>query len=228
MNNFIYFFFIPITMGEEVSITYESLFDILRREKNREELQELDKEFIKNLIEYIKSKELLIKQSQTEQYANDNEKIKIQLKNIKKIIRELFERRQRKIINMAIYKVRALSSLIDTKALLGEEKTFYDEIVKILSFFNDNIVNQIIIAESPKEKIIEENRIERQSINTNLNDQNDKNITLRFINAVPQFLGKEREIFGPFEEEDIATLPDYIADILISKGRAEILEFKNS
>ncbi|MEM4260431.1 MAG: hypothetical protein QXG00_04300 [Candidatus Woesearchaeota archaeon] len=213
-------------MGEDLNITYESLFDILRREKNREELQELDKDFVKNLIEYIRSKESLIKQSQI--YSNDQEKVRIQLKNIKKIIRELFERRQRKIINMAIYKVRTLNSLIETKSLLNEEKSFYDEIIKILTLFNDNIVNQIIIAESPKEiKKRSEDRSEDKDHKIE-EKVNDRNITLRFINAVPKFLGKENEIFGPFEEEDIASVPLYIADILISKGRAEILEFKNS
>jgi len=44
---------------------------------------------------------------------------------------------------------------------------------------------------------------------------------VRFLYAVPKFVGKELEEYGPFEEEDIANLPSDIADILIGKGRVE-------
>ena len=47
---------------------------------------------------------------------------------------------------------------------------------------------------------------------------------VRFINAVPKFVGPELEEYGPFQEEDIAKLPVEIAEVLISKGRVEEIE----
>jgi len=44
---------------------------------------------------------------------------------------------------------------------------------------------------------------------------------IRFIYSVPKFLGHYLEVYGPFEEDDTANLPEEIADILIKKGRAE-------
>ncbi len=44
---------------------------------------------------------------------------------------------------------------------------------------------------------------------------------IRFIYSVPKFLGHHLEVYGPFEEDDTANLPEEIADILIKKGRAE-------
>ena len=44
---------------------------------------------------------------------------------------------------------------------------------------------------------------------------------VRFLYAVPKFVGKELEEYGPFGEEDIANLPSEIADVLIGKGRVE-------
>ena len=38
---------------------------------------------------------------------------------------------------------------------------------------------------------------------------------------MPKFVGRDLEVYGPFEEEDIANLPGEIADILILKNRAE-------
>ncbi|MEK6614689.1 MAG: hypothetical protein AABZ32_01045, partial [Bacteroidota bacterium] len=46
-------------------------------------------------------------------------------------------------------------------------------------------------------------------------------ISVRFIKPVPKFLGPELESYGPFEPEDIASLPSQIARILVGKGRAE-------
>jgi len=45
--------------------------------------------------------------------------------------------------------------------------------------------------------------------------------TVRFLSAVPKFVGRELEEYGPFFAEDIASLPAVIADILVKKGRAE-------
>ena len=45
--------------------------------------------------------------------------------------------------------------------------------------------------------------------------------TIRFITTVPKFVGEEMEIYGPYQENETASLPTKIADILIKKGRAE-------
>ena len=55
-----------------------------------------------------------------------------------------------------------------------------------------------------------------------LSPKEEKSVkTVRFMSAVPKFLGRELEVYGPFEEEDVANLPGEVADVLIKKGRAE-------
>ena len=48
-----------------------------------------------------------------------------------------------------------------------------------------------------------------------------KNKMVRFIHAVPRFLGKELETYGPYEAEEIATLPEEIVNVLLQKNRVE-------
>jgi hypothetical protein len=50
---------------------------------------------------------------------------------------------------------------------------------------------------------------------------------VRFIHAVPQFYGEDAELYGPFDEEDIACLPREIAELLISKERADEIKEEN-
>ena len=47
---------------------------------------------------------------------------------------------------------------------------------------------------------------------------------IKFNHAVPKFVGEDLEVYGPFEENDMANLPSKIADVLVSKGRAEEMD----
>ena len=111
-------------MGE-VNITYETLFELLRREKNREELQKLDDSFLNDVLDYLneKKQQLELLKTKNDLFAVDEKKkAEIQDENIKKIIRELYERREKKIITIAIDKSRTSESVVDTSTLLKEEK----------------------------------------------------------------------------------------------------------
>ena len=70
----------------------------------------------------------------------------------------------------------------------------------------------------PEDKIIIENKAKNEI------EKNTKMV--RFVHAVPKFVGEELEEYGPFEEEDVASLPAEIARILINKGRAEKIDDK--
>ena len=110
-------------MVKSINITYETLFDMLRNEKSREELQKLDDSFFEDLIQYISDKKQLISQDKDSEFFSGLEKEKTvkQLKNIKKLVRELYERREKKIVNMALISSRT-GSILDDSALLKEEK----------------------------------------------------------------------------------------------------------
>ena len=44
---------------------------------------------------------------------------------------------------------------------------------------------------------------------------------VRFINAVPKFVGDDLNIYGPYEEQDVANLSERVAKVLVDKNRAE-------
>ena len=47
-------------METEVIITYDTLYEILRREKTRQELQDLNKTFFKDVTKYIEEKSSIL------------------------------------------------------------------------------------------------------------------------------------------------------------------------
>src|SRR3989344_998249 len=237
--------------SREVAITYETLFELLRREKSRDELQELQNTFFEDVIKYMQGKMNILANQNNELFATDEkEKTLIQLQNIKKILRDLYDRREKKIINLAINKSRTRSSIIDTSKLLAEERAFFESLCSSLDRFRGSILNRVLEARAPElsaELNIEqqhmpeagkegkEDRIiykteagKEQALNTSSKEletvAEKGNVAIRFLSPVPQFVGPELEVYGPFEEDESALLPEKVANVLIEKGRAEIDE----
>jgi DNA replication initiation complex subunit (GINS family) len=232
-------------MEKGAKITYETLFDLLRNEKNREELQAIDKDFFATFIEYIQDKERLVSDNSDNQLFSglEREKTTKQLDNAKKLIKELYERREKKILNMAIIASRT-GGLLDKSGLLPEEEQLYERMSSMLENFKNDILYRLLGGNMPKIRAdamvgMAEGSLNdssgtiasgghgsgsEQAARISTSPQSKDAVMVRFVHAVPKFVGKELEVYGPFEEEDIANLPKQIADILIGKGRAEIIQ----
>ena len=206
-----------------VTITYETLYEILRREKDRVELQNIEPSFFDDVIIYLKEKQAILEGKEDQQELfNQEEKIKTekQLTNVKKILREFYEKREKKIINMALDKSRTKSDLIDTSALIDPEKSLFESLVRTLDSYRENVLLKILDMQAPS-KVEEKEFKEAIELTQDKPTEEKSTKLLRFKHAVPKFVGLEGEEFGPFEEEDIASLPKEIAEVLINKDRVE-------
>ena len=192
-------------------ITYETLYEILRTEKNKNELQTLPTNFLQDLINYIQEKENIIQSQETKDsiFSSETEKTKKQLENTKRIIKEIYEKRERKIIELALLSSRS-NEPQETSSLLPQEKENYQNILKNLNSSRHNILINLL---SKKLPLIQKPKT--------IKTENKENKLIRFIKAVPKFLDTKLNIHGPFEKEDIASLPSRIANLLVKKQRAE-------
>ncbi|MBI2541878.1 hypothetical protein HYV80_04165 [Candidatus Woesearchaeota archaeon] len=205
-------------MVQEVVITYETLFELLHREKERTDLQKMEPAFFSDVIGYIKDKKKILGAKDSTFAQEERRKTERQLENIYKIIKEIYERREKKIILLALDKSRTKSNLIDTSSLLKEEKVVFEALSDLLDTYRDSILYSVLneqmpfmqpIAKAPKEEFRPASELKKP---TKL---------VRFMSYMSKFVGPELEEYGPFDEEDIASLPFEVADVLISKGKAE-------
>ena len=200
---------------KEIRLNYEVVFETLMREKNREELQKLEPAFYKDVADYISEKS---HKSRLESLSfEEREKAARQMQNIIKMCRELYERRERKITNLALIKSRT-NSVIDVSALLANEQPFFAELIKVFDRYREEILSSATVIPTAAPE-----RQEEHHAPSSPGAEEATAKMLRFVNAVPKFIGKDLEIYGPFDEEDVATLPAEIATILIKKGRAEVI-----
>ena len=220
-------------MGEqEVVVNYETLFEILRREKNREELQKLPENFLEEVRKYLNDKKQTTLSRSDDPFSEiEQEKTQRQLSNIKKIIREIYERREKKIIAMALNKSRIPNSAIETSVLLPEEGKLYEHLIDIFNRARNEILlnymsPEIKASEEPKEikeekpEPKEEKEPEQRADFQQAYDLK----TVKFITDTTQFVGPNLEIYGPYSKDETANLPAEVCNVLINKNKAVLSE----
>ena len=213
-------------MGDdEITITYETLFEILVREKGRDELQKLEETFFDDVVNYIEEKKVILEKNRHKSIFSEDESVAVmtQLKNIKSIINELYDRRERKVLNMAINKARTKSGLINTSALLVEENNLFEELTLILSNYRHKHLDKLFNSNGHQstEKLVEKT-VEPPVKESDLKHEGSKAdvMKVKFVTEVSKFAGTNLEEYGPFKPEDVVEVPEQIANILINSKKA--------
>ena len=152
--------------AKEVNITYETLFELLKREKDTADLQKLELSFFDNFVEYLNEKKDMMNKDDALFSYDEKKKVEKQIDNARRLIKEIYERREKKILNIALIKSRTKSHVIDTSSLLDNEKKFLEEIEKVLNAYRENVIYNIIegkpvsrLSTSISSKAVSETRI---------------------------------------------------------------------
>ena len=181
-------------------LTFDELFDTVVKEKSEEELQPLALDFFERVKAYVSSKQATIRISATDPFSLQKKEQAIhQMKNIKRLLRELYDRRERKIVSMALVRVRTGSPAFDVSVLSEGEKALFENIVQILTTARDKSSEEraeaVPMTEALKEVV--------------------------FVQDMTAFMGKDMQTYGPFNQNDITELPASLADALIEKGKVK-------
>ncbi|MBN2420677.1 DNA replication complex GINS family protein [Candidatus Woesearchaeota archaeon] len=203
-----------------MTITYETLFEVLRKEKNQEDLQKLDLDFYKEVQKYVEEKTSKLDEKPRldqfiEGYEQEMTALRIQLNNIRKIVRDIFDRRERKIIEMAVNKAKTGSNIVDTSALLPEEKEFFDNQIATINSFRRENLNSVLGFQTPNKP---------KDLNIAPSEQNIEFKKVQMLESVPKFVGVDLEIYGPFNASEEVELNPEIAEMLIKTSKAKIIE----
>jgi hypothetical protein len=120
------------------TFNYEDIYEILRNEKFASDLQDLSKEDLRKIKVYFKEK---IKSTEgqnqsTNLFASHNRaKSQLEVDNATRVVKDLLEQRERKLINRAVFNSRIDNSMRDTSNMLEIEEELYDQLVFVLKRF---------------------------------------------------------------------------------------------
>ena len=178
-------------MSETNQIDLNTLYTIVLRETESDSVQELSANLYPSISEYVGK-------LKREEYDNIEAKIKNELV---KIIAELFSMLIKIRIEKAIN-----SEPMDFSNLLDEEKYILDAVDEMRDR-KEMILSAIL---NGKSKLIESISQKHKT----------KSIVVRFLKEMDEIVGVDLEKYGPFQSEDIATIPYENAQALISKNIA--------
>ncbi|MEK9635358.1 MAG: hypothetical protein VW079_01665 [Candidatus Woesearchaeota archaeon] len=190
------------------SYNYEDLYELLRNEKFSTDLQDMSLENLKKIRSYFNERNNKLNESESSNMFSSHNKLKIQgeIDNATRIVNDLINIRERKIINRAIFTSRSNENIEDTSNMIEIEKKLYDFLNVELKKFRKSYLYEI------------ENR--------KVNDKKHKKYVV--LEDIPLLSDGINE-YGPYEKNDFIELPNNIANILIneSKIKEESEEFKN-
>ncbi len=179
---------------------YDELFDAWREEKHNPELQKLPSNFYDRLAKYIK-------RIREEKRMLDEKTIRGKLlqreeENVGRLTEELVRTRYKKISNSVYSGGSPLSS-----SMTQEEMSLFKKILDSYDSYHD-LTKSLLQGQIPKET---KSRTKGLKV-------------VRFIREMPQLIGSDLETYGPFRQDEIATLPDENARNLIKQGIAAEIE----
>jgi len=185
-------------------ITYNELYDALRKERYSEQLQPIPKRFINEVAAYLKDKKEIANKD-NDDFSDTILKTKKQYENSIAIFKELMLRRKKKILELAFVAAETGISKRDFENMLAVEKDSFDDIMKALEK-GDKQVSEILkgVDSSGGEK--------------------SKNKMIVFVEDTDEFLDLEGNKLGPFKKGDVANIAEEIANILLVDKKAESVE----
>jgi len=170
----------------EEAITFEYIREAQRAEQRSQQLTNLPQDFFEKVKEYLHQKKEL---------AKKNEDALLEVKNVERIIEDIYNRRESKIVSLAVLSVR--TGLVPANMLPHEEELF-DQLTKALRksrLFLDSLM------EKPLRKP------------TNY-------VKVEFLEDIDEFVGIDLKKFGPYNKGDMALIPKDNAELFIKAGKA--------
>ena len=196
------------------AFNYEDIYELFRNEQYSSDLQTLTINDLKKIKKYFEEKNSETKnqdQSLNLFSTHNRAKIQVELSNATRIIKDLLERRERKVISRAVFNSRSDDSMRDTSNMLTVEEELYDKLIKLLRQSRKSFLETIDndgVAPQPQTTA----QIQPVEEKTN-------NKTYYAQGAIPEFYGPNLEKMGPFKIGDIVSAPPDILDILIPQNK---------
>lgn len=182
-------------------LSYNDVYELLRKEKYGEVLQPLPKTFIIDISDYI-----LAARAETgkedDLFQENVIKAKKQLENSIGLFKELMRIRKRKILNLVFVATETGMMKRDYENMLSVEKEVFDKLVRAFEEGDKEVAKMM---SGKKEKV-------------------DKHRMVMFHQNVEQFVDMNGNALGPFASGALANLDLEVAALFVSGGKASYVD----
>jgi len=209
------------------SFTYEDIYELYRNERFSTDLQELTPADLKKIKNYFeeKNKETKSQDQSLNLFSTHNRaKIQVELSNATRVVKDLLERRERKVISRAVFNSRSEDSLRDTSNMLKIEEELYDQLTVLLKRFRKGFLATIDNDGNYPLEIMQPLKLREDVDVKELVAPEPVEIPKQYyaLENIPEFFGPDMGKFGPFSSGDMVKAPQEIINILLPQNKIGI------
>lgn len=179
---------------------YDELYRTWKQELENDDLTKLPSDFYVGIADYIRK--LAEEARMLDKRSVKAGLLKKETQNARRMVRELIRARCRKLIRKAAAGKKVPPDFLT----INEEKIFAN-----ISAFSDAF------------QLLTRDVLQGREPRTEAKQEHNKAV-LRFLTRVPAIIGADMKSYGPFQAEDVASLPLDNAKILIKQHLAEKTE----
>ena len=173
----------------EEPITFEFIRRVHREEQREPRLSKIPKDFYQKARDYLDQKRKL-------SLKKKDRLASLEVKNVERLLKDIFNRRETKIVTHAIITAR---TDIPPPNLLEEEKEFFEAIVNTLKTERDRVLNLLF----KKTKELKEF------------------VKIKLKEDIEEFVGIDLKKYGPFKKGQVVKIPKENAELLKKVGKAK-------
>jgi len=183
-------------------LSYNDLYELLRKEKYAESLQTIPSSFLEEYSEYLVNvKEMSLKGGDL--FSDSVDRSKKQLENSIAIFKEIILRRKKKVLGLVFIAAETGIMKRDYENMLPFEREIFDKLVKAVEE-GDKELEKLLRGKAEKEA--------------------KKNRLIMFKQNAEQFVDMFGNVVGPFASGEVANLDAAVSEILVSSGKAEFVD----
>ncbi len=191
-------------------LNYDEIMRLYRLEKGATKPIELDENFYDRLEEFMQNEKVLYLKS-----LKDFSIAKTRnFTNLKKIVEEFFDLREKKILNKALLALH--SREVNEENLTSQERKTMHALLEILQAHHA-LLDGMFMEEREKQK-----EGSGSAVSEEKKDFSATSITL--LSDVQAFIGADMNEYGPYKSGEVAELPHKAANLLVSRKLAKINE----
>jgi DNA replication factor GINS len=194
---------------------YEHLKKAWEQEMNSKDLQVLMDGFFPEVTKYIA-------ELNSAEMNDDTLVSRISLKEREysnTMLKELSGKRLEKIVRSELEAMP-----LDSRSLTPEEQRFHANLRQVISDFRKSVEIPLNLSDLKNVTGPSETRGE-DSPKLQEKDRNEL-VVVRFLQQLPAIMGVDMKAYGPFKQEDVASIPNQNAVNLIRRGIAKLVEIE--
>jgi len=185
-------------------ITYNEIYEAVRKER-AEGLQPLPKNFLEEVVFYLKEKRDF-SASAGDDFSENTIKSKKQLENAITLFKELILRRRKKILNLLLIATETGVSKKDFENMLDFEAKMFENLMKCVDS-TEKQINHLL-----------NGKFEAKILNAPNAEVKQK---ILFLTDIDEFFDLDGNLIGPFKKGDEAELQKEVAQILVADGKVK-------